>query len=79
MDRLTHISVTNAIKELVALKALVVSGEFSLEELSDFIDEISWHLAGVFQRKRYNSDEFQHRLAGVLQARKRKLITDGDK
>ena len=79
MDKLTHMSITNAIKELDALKALVVSGEFTFEEVSDFINEISWHLAGIFQRNRYNSDEFQHRLSGILQARKKKSIIDGNK
>ena len=71
MDRLTHISLTNAIKEIDALKLLVISGDFSWEEIADFLEEISWNLTGVFDRRRYNSDEFQHRLRGLLEERKR--------
>jgi len=65
-------SLTNAIKELDALKSLLISGEFSSDELADFLDEVSWNLASVFERRRYNSDEFQHRLRGLLEDRKRK-------
>jgi len=72
MDRLTHISVTNCIKELDALSALVSSGEFDSAEVSDWITEISWNLGNVFRRRRYDSDEFQHRLRKLIQDNKRK-------
>jgi hypothetical protein len=71
MDRLTHISITNCIKELDALEKLVISGEFSEQELADFLQEVSWNLSNVFRRVRYNSDEFQCRLRKILHERKK--------
>lgn len=71
MDRLTHISITNCVKELDALEKLVVSGDFSLEEIAGWISQISWELSNVFQRTRYDSDEFQHRLKKLIYDRKR--------
>jgi hypothetical protein len=71
MDRLTHISITNCAKELDALSTLVLSGEFTTEEIADWIQEISWNLSHVFRRQRYNSDEFQMKLKRLVQARKR--------
>lgn len=66
MDRLTHISITNAIKELEALKGLVLCGSFTDEEIADLIEEISWCLARTFQRHRYDSDEMRMLLAKEL-------------
>ena len=74
MDRLTHISITNCTKELDALANLALSGEFTQQELADWIQEISWNLAHVFRRQRYNSDEFQCRLKKLIQDRKRKNL-----
>lgn len=76
MDRLTHISMTNCIKELDALSQLVASGEFSYDELADWIVEISWNLSNVFRRRRYDSDEFQHRLRKLVQDKKRRKLPD---
>lgn len=72
MDRLTHISITNCTKEMDALSNLVLSGEFTIEEIADWIQEISWNLSYVFRRQRYNSDEFQMKLKKLVQERKRK-------
>jgi hypothetical protein len=71
MDRLTHISITNCIKELDALEKLVYSGDFTDQEVADFLQEISWNLSNVFTRVRYNSDEFQCRLKKLIQERQR--------
>lgn len=71
MDRLTHISITNCIKELDALEKLLLSGDFTDKELSDFIQEVSWNLSNVFRRVRYDSDEFQCRLRKILHDRKK--------
>ncbi len=71
MDRLTHISITNCTKELDALEKLILSGRFSHQEVADWVAEISWNLAGVFRRSRYDSDEFQHRLKRLVQEKKR--------
>ncbi len=71
MDRLTHISITNCIKELDSLEKLIISEKFSYEEVASWVSQISWELSNVFQRKRYDSDEFQHRL--------KKLIHEGKK
>jgi len=81
MDRLTHISITNCTKEMDALSTLVLSGEFTIEEIADWIQEISWNLSYVFRRQRYNSDEFQMRLKKLIQERQRKVPlpeTDSD-
>lgn len=74
MDRLTHISITNCIKELDALEKLVVSEEFTAQEIADYLQEVSWNLSNVFRRVRYNSDEFQHLLRKLVQANKRKKV-----
>ncbi len=66
MDRLTHLSITNCVKELDSLEKLVISGKFSHEEISSWISQISWELSNIFQRIRYDSDEFQHRLKKLL-------------
>lgn len=71
MDKLTHISITNCIKELDCLEKLVSSGDFTDQQISDFIQEISWNLSNVFRRVRYNSDEFQCRLRKMLHDRKK--------
>ena len=71
MDRLTHMSITNCIKELDALEKLVISGEFDDEQIADWIAEVSWNLAQVFRRQRYDSDEFQHILRKLMRDRKR--------
>lgn len=70
MDRLTHMSITNCVKELDSLEKLILSGEFTLEEISDWIKEVSWNLSGVLMRRRYDSDEFQHRLKVWINKRK---------
>ena len=71
MDKLTHISITNCIKELDALKNLILSGEFSYETVAEWVSQISWEMSNVFQRRRYDSDEFQHRLKKLIQESKR--------
>jgi len=71
MDKLTHISITNCIKELDALEKLILSEDFSYQEVADWVVEISWNLANIFQRRRYDSDEFQHRLKKLIQESKR--------
>jgi hypothetical protein len=71
VDRLTHISITNCIKELDALEKLVVSEQFNYQQVADWITEISWNLANIFNRRRYDSDEFQHRLKKLVQEQKR--------
>jgi len=70
MDKLTHMSITNCIKELDALEKLTASEQFSYQEIADSLSEISWNLANVFRRQRYNSDEFQHRLKKLLKEKK---------
>jgi len=79
MDRLTHISVTNCIKELDALSSLVLSEQFSYEEIADWVVEISWNLSNVFQRRRYDSDEFQHRLRKLIQENKSSGVKNDNK
>lgn len=74
MDRLTHISITNCIKELDALEKLILSEEFNAEEIASWVAQVSWELSNVFQRVRYDSDEFQHRLKKLIQDRKRVLV-----
>lgn len=76
MDRLTHRSITNCIKELDALEKLVISGEFSDQQIADWISEVSWNLARVFRRQRYDSDEFQHILRKILKDRKRRKLKE---
>ena len=66
MDRLTHLSITNCIKELDSLSKLALSGKFSYEQLSDWMEQIGWELSNVFQRRRYDSDEFQLKLKKIL-------------
>lgn len=74
MDRLTHISITNCIKELDALEKLVISEEFTPQEIADYLQEVSWNLSNVFRRVRYNSDEFQHLLRKLVQANRRNKV-----
>jgi hypothetical protein len=76
MDRLTHKSITNCIKELDALEKLVLSGEYDTQKIADCISEVSWNLAGIFRRQRYDSDEFQHALRKILKERKRASLAD---
>ena len=71
MDRLTHLSITNCIKELDALSKLALSGKFSYEELSDWIEQISWEMSNIFQRRRYDSDEFQLKLKKLISKHKK--------
>jgi hypothetical protein len=71
MDKLTHISITNCIKELDALKLLLESEQFSTQEVADWLTEISWNLSNIFRRRRYNSDEFQRRSRQLVVDRKR--------
>lgn len=78
MDRLTHISITNCIKELDALEKLVLSEKFTPQEVADFLQEVSWNLSNVFRRVRYNSDEFQHLLRRLVQAHKREVKVEED-
>ncbi len=72
MDRLTHISITNCIKELDSLEKLVGSEQFTYEELATWVSQISWELSNVFNRKRYDSDEFQHRLKKLIHDNKKR-------
>jgi len=71
MDRLTHMSITNCIKELDAVEKLIRSGKFSDDEIAEWVAEISWSLANIFQRRRYDSDEFQLMLVRLVQGVKR--------
>lgn len=70
MDRLTHISLNNCIKELESLSKLVETEKFSYKQISDFIREITWNLSNVFERRRYNSDEFQFMLQKIIKQKK---------
>lgn len=74
MDKRTHKSLLNAVKELDSLKVLVETGEYSKQEIADFIEEIQWNVSGILKRREYKSDEFQHRLAGLLQTIKRQKL-----
>ena len=76
MDKLTHISLTNCIKELDSLEKLALSEKFTLEEVASWIAQISWELSNIFNRKRYNSDEFQHRLRKLIKEKKKDLNKD---
>lgn len=69
-------SITNCIKELDALEKLVLSGEFSREQIADWLSEVSWNLAQVFRRQRYDSDEFQHILRKLMKERRRVPTTE---
>ena len=66
MDRLTHMSLTNCIKELDALEKITLSGRYTPEQISDWIKQISWELSNVFRRKRYDSDELQFILRKIV-------------
>jgi hypothetical protein len=70
MDKLTHMSITNCIKEIDALEKLALSERFSYQQIADWLTEISWNLANVFRRRRYDSDEFQHRLKKLIKEKK---------
>lgn len=71
MDKLTHISLTNCIKELDALEKLILSGEYPRDKVADWVAQISWELSNIFHRRRYDSDELQFVLKGLLQQRTR--------
>jgi len=71
MDKLTHMSITSCIKELDALEKLILSERYSYQEVADWIAEISWNMANIFRRRRYDSDEFQHRLKKLIKEKKR--------
>ncbi len=79
MDKLTHLSITNCIKELDSLSKLALSGRLSYEELSDCIEQISWELSNVFQRRRYDSDEFQLKLKKLVLDHKKNNISNEEK
>lgn len=72
MDRLTHMSVTNGVKELNALKLLILSEHFSHTQIADWVAEVAWNLEHIFQRQRYDSDEFQCLLKKLIQETKKK-------
>ncbi len=72
MDRLTHISITNCIKELDSLEKLIISEKYTHEEVAAWVSQISWELANVFHRKRYDSDEFQYKLKKLIHDNKKK-------
>jgi hypothetical protein len=81
MDKLTHLSITNCIKELDSLAKLAYSSKFTYEELADWIEQVGWELANVMQRRRYDSDEFQLKLKTMLLDKKRndlKVETEKD-
>lgn len=83
MDKLTHMSINNCTKELDALEKLIISERYSYQEVADWVAEISWNLANIFRRRRYNSDEFQHRLKKLVKEKKkednkRKFEEDGE-
>lgn len=75
MDKLTHLSLTNCIKELNSLEALIASENYSHEEIASWVAQISWELSNVFQRVRYDSDEFQFRLRQLVHKVKKEKIT----
>jgi len=72
MDRLAYTSVANGIKELDALKLLVLSERYSYAQIADWLAEVSWNLEGMLtRRQRYDSDEFQCILRGLVQEKKK--------
>lgn len=75
MDRLTHDSLLNAIKEIESLKIIIDSNRFSMEEISEFVAEIAWNMSGIMKRRAYKSDEFQCRLRGLLHSAKRERLS----
>jgi hypothetical protein len=72
MDRLAYTSVANSIKELDALKLLILSERYSYTQIADWVAEVSWNLESMLtRRQRYNSDEFQCILRGIVQENKK--------
>jgi hypothetical protein len=71
MDKLTHVSITNCIKELDALALVIASGEYSIEKIEEWVVQISWELARVMQRRRYDSDELQCVVRKILKDKKK--------
>ena len=67
MDRLTHIDVANSVKVLGVLGFLILSKQFSFTQIADWTVGISWNRENVFQRRCYNSDEFQCLLKKLTQ------------
>lgn len=66
MDKLTHISIVNCVKELDALEKIITSGKYNNEKIAEWVIQISWELSGVMQRRRYNSDELQFVLRNIM-------------
>lgn len=71
MDKLTHMSIVNCIKELDALEKIITSDLYTKEKIAEWVEQISWELSGVMQRKRYDSDELQFILRKILKDMKR--------
>jgi hypothetical protein len=71
MDKLTHMSIVNCIKELDALEKIITSDLYTKEKVAEWVEQISWELSGVMQRKRYDSDELQFILRKILKDMKR--------
>lgn len=71
MDKLTHMSIVNCIKELDALEKIITSDLYTKEKIAEWVEQISWELSGVMQRKRYDSDELQFTLKKILKDMKR--------
>lgn len=59
MKSKTFNSIVNALEELDALHKLMLAGEYSFEEVGDFVDEIRWNLSNVLRGVEYNSDELR--------------------
>jgi hypothetical protein len=66
MDKLTHISIINCVKELDALEKIITSGLYSNEKIAEWVTQISWELSGAMQRRRYDSDELQFILRKIM-------------
>lgn len=79
MDKLTHLSITNCLKELAALEALVASEKYSYEEIASWVSQVGWELSNIFQRVLYNSDEFQFRLRQLVHTAKKEKVPTGRK
>lgn len=64
-------SIVNCIKELDALEKIITSDLYTKEKVAEWVEQISWELSGVMQRKRYDSDELQFILRKILKDMKR--------
>lgn len=64
-------SIVNCIKELDALEKIITSDLYTKEKIAEWVEQISWELSGVMQRKRYDSDELQFILRKILKDMKR--------